>query len=671
MTVPANVSRALCHATLAALACGPAQANADKVDLTTLPFEQLLEMEVYSASKFVQKSSEAPSSVTVLTAADIRNYGWRTLADVARSVRGLYVNYDRNYSYLGARGLLRRGDYNTRFLLLVDGNRINDAIYDQAPIGNEFPLELSLIERIEFVPGPGSSIYGTNAFFGVINVITKHGDGQLASKAGIDQGGYAGAELGQAGWRKASASTSWHTQAGSSFLFAASAYASDGRDLYFAEFDTPGQNHGIAQGIDGESGRRFYAKGAHGPLTLSLIHAWRDKTIPTASFSQPFNDGRSQTVDTQTYADLAWHGDPSGGWQTSARLYWGRYDTVGEYVNNDALHSLNHDGASSRWWGMEGKLVATRLDGHKLVAGFEYQDNYHLNQYNFDVAPYKFYLDDQRSRRRLGLYLQDELAVREQWLLSLGLRYDHSNDAANVLNPRGALIYQQNSDTTWKAVVGSAFRAPNPYELYYQFPGVGGQLPNPALHKERIVTTELAMVRQLGDNARMTISLFRNHGSGIITQVEVPPDDLARFDNTSRATAHGIEVDYERRWTGDLHLHATYSHMQVSLEPAVTVVNAPVHLLKLNTSMPLPAAWRAGLEAQYTSARNAISGQVGGYTIANLNLMRRAPGSRFDLAIYINNLFNRRYADPASTEHLMNAIAQDGRTVYVRMGYAF
>ncbi|UUZ48432.1 TonB-dependent receptor plug domain-containing protein [Massilia sp. B-10] len=108
-------------------------------DLTTVPLEQLLTMEVFSASKFKQNASDAPAVVTVISAADIRAYGWRTLADVARSVRGLYVSYDRNYSYLGERGFLRPGDYNTRFLLLVDGNRVNDAVYDQAPVGGEFP----------------------------------------------------------------------------------------------------------------------------------------------------------------------------------------------------------------------------------------------------------------------------------------------------------------------------------------------------------------------------------------------------------------------------------------------------------------------------------------------------------------------------------------------------
>ena len=72
-----------------------------------------------------------------------------------RSVRGFYTTYDRNYSYVGIRGFARPGDYNTRVLLLVDGHRLNDGIYDMAPIGTDFPIDVSLIERVEVIRGPG------------------------------------------------------------------------------------------------------------------------------------------------------------------------------------------------------------------------------------------------------------------------------------------------------------------------------------------------------------------------------------------------------------------------------------------------------------------------------------------------------------------------------------
>lgn len=184
--------------------------------------EQLLTMEVYSASKFAQSLSEAPTVASVITAEDIRNFGWRTLGEALASVRGLYVTSDHNYDYLGARGFLRPGDYNTRFLLLIDGYRVNDAVYDQAPIGSDFPLDLKLVERIEYVPGAGSVMYGSNAFFGVINVITKSGRSLAGTRAGID--------IGTFGERRARASYGWETASKQRFTLAVSDSQVRGRD---------------------------------------------------------------------------------------------------------------------------------------------------------------------------------------------------------------------------------------------------------------------------------------------------------------------------------------------------------------------------------------------------------------------------------------------------------
>src|ERR1039457_1136460 len=119
-------------------------------DLSELSLEQLIQMKaekVITASRFSQRVTEAPASMTVITRDDICKYGYRTLADVLRSVPGLYVSYDRNYSYLGVRGFSRPDDYNSRVLLQIDGHRMNDNIYDTAPIGTEFPLDIDLIDH--------------------------------------------------------------------------------------------------------------------------------------------------------------------------------------------------------------------------------------------------------------------------------------------------------------------------------------------------------------------------------------------------------------------------------------------------------------------------------------------------------------------------------------------
>ncbi len=151
---------------------GPAATTkAEEPDFTTLSFEELVGIKiptVYGASKHEQKITEAPATVSIITRDDFQLFGHRALADALRSVRGFYVTGDRAYTYLGLRGVNRPGDYGGGMLLMIDGQRLNDPVGDQAFNGGEFPLDVDLIERVEVIRGPGSSLYGNNAFFGVI-----------------------------------------------------------------------------------------------------------------------------------------------------------------------------------------------------------------------------------------------------------------------------------------------------------------------------------------------------------------------------------------------------------------------------------------------------------------------------------------------------------------------
>lgn len=662
----------------ATLAMSPvfAQGSPTVADLTAVPFEQLVNMEVYSASRFVQKASEAPSTVTVISAADIRAHGWRTLADVARSVRGLNVHDDRNYSYLGERGFLRPGDYNTRFLLQIDGMRVNDVVYDQAPLGGEFPLELDLIERIEFVPGPGSSVYGSSAFFGVINVITKRPADQHGVRASLTGGG--------AGYGKGYASAAWSDARGAAFVLAASAYHRGGRDLYFQEFDTPDQNHGMARGLDWERGQRLYFSAAHGGWRASLLQARRDKGIPTASFEQPFNDGRSFTEDSQVYADLSWSG-ARGPEQVLLRAFAGRYTSYGDYVYSDGGPTINRDGSQGLWWGAELNVVSVRLAAHKLVTGLELQRDARLVQQNYDVQPYQSYLDDRRSGSRAGIYVQDEWALTPNLLLNAGLRHDRYRGTDGVTSPRAALIFQPRPDIAVKAIFGSAYRMPNSYEKYYEFLGDGGQLSNPALGRERIASRELAWIQHFGDNRRLTVSLFHNRVDGLINQLPDPDTGMPKFFNVGSVAVRGVEAEYLQQFANGVSLRASASQYHVGREtdflPAAgdagpmaessqQQLNAPARLAKLNLTSGIWRAWRAGFEAQYVGPRRALLGAAGGFTVANLNLVTRlAPGT--ELALTAFNLFDRRYADPGAREHRQATIPQDGRVLQARLTWSY
>src|SRR4029077_16247116 len=146
--------------------------------LLDLSLEDLMQRDagqVFGASERLQPVMEAPASVSFITAEEIARYGYRTLADILRGVRGMYVTDDRNFSFIGVRGFAKPGDYNSRILLLVNGHRVNDNVFGQAEIGAEFGLDPAMFERVEIIRGPASPLYGDGVWFAGVNVMTKTG----------------------------------------------------------------------------------------------------------------------------------------------------------------------------------------------------------------------------------------------------------------------------------------------------------------------------------------------------------------------------------------------------------------------------------------------------------------------------------------------------------------
>jgi outer membrane receptor for ferrienterochelin and colicins len=144
------------------LAAAAAETRLEERDFTTLSLEDLGTIRiptVVGASKHEQKTTEAPASVSIVTRDDIQKFGYRTLTDILRSLRGVYATSDQIYHYIGMRGINRPGDYGGRTLLTVNGHRLNDPLYDSTYNGHELPLDVDLIERVEVIRGPGSALY--------------------------------------------------------------------------------------------------------------------------------------------------------------------------------------------------------------------------------------------------------------------------------------------------------------------------------------------------------------------------------------------------------------------------------------------------------------------------------------------------------------------------------
>jgi len=199
-------------------------------DLTGMDIEDLAKTRLSTASRHLDDARKAPAAVTVINHDEIIRYGWRTFADLLRSVTGVYTANDRTYSYVGIRGFLQSGDYNARVLLLIDGHQLNENIYDSALIGTEFPLDLNLIDRVEIVRGPGSSLYGTDAELAVINFLTRQPDHQSTIEVSSQYQSFLG--------RTGEFSVSTHAR-GVGLLLSGSLYRSNGvPKLFFPEYDS-------------------------------------------------------------------------------------------------------------------------------------------------------------------------------------------------------------------------------------------------------------------------------------------------------------------------------------------------------------------------------------------------------------------------------------------------
>jgi len=636
-------------------------------DLTELPLEALMNLEVpkvYAASKLEQKTTEAPASTTIVTSDEIKKFGYRTLADVLKSVPGFNVSYDRVYDYVGVMGI-SLGDANNRILLLVNGHRVNNNLTDSAALGTDFILDIDLVDRVEVIHGPGAVLYGNNAFLGVINVITRQGKQINGVETSFDYGAFDS--------YKGRVTAGGFTN-GVDWLFSGTIYDSAGPErLFYKQFDTPAQNNGLAQNMDGDLFRSLLGSVAAADLTLESAFNYREKENPTAQYDlTTFDDPRLRTVDERGYAGLKYAHDFPDVVDVTAQVYGDYYShqigypqslVAGTIVLHNAF-TTEHD--TGEWWGTELELNKTLWEREVITLGGEYRDDFLQRQHISGQAPVM------RTRESYGIYLQSDWAVCTNLHFNAGGRYDQYSGFNPALDPRVALIYNPVKDSTLKAIYGTAFRVPDFDELS------DPRFQN--LSPERIASYELDYDQQIGPRLSSSIRGFYNQ-----------MDHLIVFDDgiytNFNAQTKGTELALAGSWAGGIRTRASYS-FQYTRNDTVgwQAPDSPENMVKLNLSVPLlKDKLLAAAEFQYTSGRlslhNAtdsmgepitVQGQeAGGFAVVNLTLFSRNLVKNLEISASVYNLLNRRYVDPASDFHVQDTIQQDGRSFRVKLTYHF
>jgi outer membrane receptor protein involved in Fe transport len=637
-------------------------------DLSSLTLEQLLNVKVEGAALHPQSLQDAPASITILTAEDIRKYGYRTLGEALASIRGFYTSNNRTYHTVGVRGFNLPGDYASRFLVMVDGHNMADNVFNfELYFGRDFPVDMNLIERIEIIRGPSSALYGSNGIFATINIITKSPDDAGPSSLTADAGSF--------GEKKAQVMTAASIGKDAKALFSGSVFNDSGESpLFFPEFNAPETNNGQAIRMNGEKGYHFFGNLVWRNWTFTAVFADRKEIQPISWGPTIFNDRGTTLNDTRNYVEAAYTREVAGGtlrWRTY-------YDGFHERIRFDyplessvAPGTGVEDNRQAFLGDWIGTLLTYRFDlTHvgTLTVGGEGKFDLRNHQLDQDVSPVPLQIANIDHRdRSFALFAQDERKLSDRWKLNLGIRFDYSSYRSSFVAPRAALIYQPSAVWTYKFLYGRGVRNPSAFELFFDDGGRSGA-PNPRAFPEKADTFEVDVERRVGKRMNLAAAAYdywlRDFLVGVYTD-----SGVIQYRNLGEIHSRGVELELNARPSAWLEANASYAIQKSDdHDPDGHLENSPVHLAKLRFAVPLGRKFDFSSGMQYYSSRRTLAeAHTDPVYLADFTITSKRLLPNFDVQFGLRNTFNRNYDDPIALNPIVDTMRQPGRSFFVEL----
>lgn len=639
-------------------------------DLFELSLEELVNIEVTIATGSPKSLRTAPAVATVITSQELEALGVRTLDEALETVPGLHVSYG---GVLYTPRYFIRGissNENAQTLVLVNGvPQTSLWLGDRLPAWPSVPVKA--VQRVEIIRGPGSALYGADAFAGVINIITKGPEEIAGTQAYVAHGSFNTTSVdllhgGQVGPLKAALTVSALTTDGDDSLIR--------KDLqsYYDSID--GTNASLAPGPLNLGARQLdtrldLAWGAY-RLRLDWLELSDRESGRGTGGARGAIDPWAHQTSRWGNADFSWQGERGHDWQLEARAGYGykhfHHDTPFYVLPPGSARSVSPDGQITRFSLSEehARLNAGALyqgwAGHQVRLGVgafwgdlfktTAQDNSSGVLVTTTDTPSVFQPENQRTS--YNIYIQDEWRFAPGWELTTGLRHDHYSDFGDTTNPRLALVWSTTPTLTSKLLYGEAFRAPAFSNLYLTGRDVRG---NPHLQPEKLRSLELAFGWEPSASLRWDLNLYGYRVRDYIDQVLLAGTATTVARNAGRFDGRGVETELRYEFSPALQLLANYSHQQTRESEG-----GESRGLSPSAEASLWAVWQFAPGWQFTPQVNWVGdikragidndprSSLPGYTILNLALRKRW-SQGLELTLSGHNLFDAKTEDPVRT----------------------
>jgi outer membrane receptor protein involved in Fe transport len=670
----------------------------EEADLASIYGDQ---RSVSIATGNVQLLRRAPAVATVITAEDIKSMGATELSTILQTVPGLHVS--RNG--IGNNPLyIFRGVYsanNSQTLLLENGLPMTQS-YTSNKGGFFISYPVENIARIEIIRGPGSALYGADAFAGVINIITKTASEVKGTQAGVRLASFKERAVwiqhgGKLGALDIAAYLNVGKTDGFKRLVEADAQTLNDRGARTNVSLAPGMTNAGYESID--AGLDV----AYDKWRFRAGYKARDDIgsgFGLAFALDPVGKGKSVRVNADlTWVDRQFAQDLELGFLAAYRQFkdfatepFHLFPAGVKFGPNFFPDGMI--GGPKRWerhYRFSAYAAYSGFKKHQLRIGLghEISDLYKTSEVkNFfslpsglpvPTGPVVSVSDDlifstPRDRKNNYVYLQDEWQVANDWTLTAGIRRDKYSDFGSTTNPRLALVWDASASITAKLLYGQAYRAPSFQEQYNKNNPV--VLGNPGIRPETVRTWEAAIAWQANKDTQINVNLFRYAAKDIIRTVPNKiPNTGSTFDNVGSLTGSGLELEAIVDATRDLRFSGNYSY-QVSRD-AVTKLdagNAPHHLISLRGDWRVKSGWLLSSQLKWVADRKRAAGDtrpnIADYTTLDLAL-RSTVVKDWEFSAGVRNVFNADVREPslAPGRALPNDLPQAPRAIFLQAVY--